>query len=70
MSVSFTTMHSGRNVEKELPPNMAEPRGRSVTISTFVDTNHEEGNVIMRHLHGGIFLFVENASTNYQPGIA
>jgi hypothetical protein len=35
------------NVEKELPPNMPEPRGRSATISTFVDANHE-GNVITR----------------------
>jgi hypothetical protein len=36
---------------------------RSATISAFVDANHAAGNVIMRHLHSGIFLFVQNAPT-------
>ena len=48
------------DVEEELPPNMPEPRGRSVTISSFVDANHA-GNVITRRSHTGIFLFVQNA---------
>jgi hypothetical protein len=39
---------------------MPEPRGRSVTISLFVDANHA-GNVITRRSHTGIFLFVQNA---------
>jgi hypothetical protein len=39
---------------------MPEPRGRSVTISSFVDANHA-GNVITRRSHTGIFLFVQNA---------
>jgi hypothetical protein len=46
--------------EEELPPNMPKLRGRSVTISTFVDANHA-GNVITRCSHTGIFLFVQNA---------
>jgi hypothetical protein len=48
------------DVEKELPPNMPKPGGRSVTISSFVDANHA-GNVITRRSHTGIFLFVQNA---------
>jgi hypothetical protein len=47
------------DVEEELPPNMPEPRGHSVTISAFVDANHV-GNVVTRRLHSGIFLFVQN----------
>ena len=39
---------------------MPERRGRSVTISSFVDANHA-GNVITRRSHTGIFLFVQNA---------
>jgi Reverse transcriptase (RNA-dependent DNA polymerase) len=48
------------DVEEELPPNMPEPRGHSVTISAFVDANHA-GNVVTRRSHTGIFLFVQNA---------
>jgi hypothetical protein len=49
------------DVTEELPPNsMPEPRGRSVTISAFVDANHA-GNVITRRSLSGIFLFVQNA---------
>jgi hypothetical protein len=39
---------------------MPELRGQSVTISLFVDANHAD-NVITRHSHSGIFLFVPNA---------
>jgi hypothetical protein len=39
---------------------MPEPRGRSVIISAFVDTNHA-GNVVTRRSHTGIFIFVQNA---------
>jgi hypothetical protein len=46
-------------IKEELPPNMPEPWGHSVTISAFVDANHA-GNVVMRCLHSGIFLFVQN----------
>jgi hypothetical protein len=48
------------DIEEELPPNMPEPRGHLVTISTFVDANHA-GNVVTRRSHTGIFLFVQNA---------
>jgi hypothetical protein len=46
--------------EEPVPPNMPEPRGRPVTISAFVDAN-QAGNVITRHSHSGMFLFVQNA---------
>jgi hypothetical protein len=48
------------NVEEELPPNMPELRGHSVTISAFVDANHA-GNVVTRRSHTGIFIFVQNS---------
>jgi hypothetical protein len=48
------------DVTEELPPNMPEPRGHSVTISAFVDANHA-GNVVTRRSHTGIFIFVQNA---------
>jgi hypothetical protein len=62
MSASSITKPTGwkefyGDVHKELPPNMPEPRGHSVTTSAFVDANHA-GNVITRHSHSGIFLFV------------
>jgi hypothetical protein len=53
-------MQSGRRFNEELPPNMPEPRGRSVFISAFIDAKHA-GNVITRRLHSGIFRFVQNA---------
>jgi hypothetical protein len=48
------------DVEEELPPNMPKPRGHLVTISAFVDAN-PAGNVITRHLHSGMLIFVKNA---------
>jgi hypothetical protein len=48
------------DVDAELLPNMPEPWGQLVTISLFVDANHA-GNIITRHLHSRIFLFVQNA---------
>jgi hypothetical protein len=51
-------MQSGRKFDKKLPPNMPEPRGQSVTISAFVDTNHAD-NVITRRTYSAIFLFVQ-----------
>ena len=48
------------DVEEELPPNMPEPRGHSVSISAFVDANHA-GNVVTRRSHSGILIFVQNA---------
>ncbi len=48
------------DVRKELPPNMPEPKGKSVLISCFVDANHA-GNVITRRSHTGIIVYVQNA---------
>jgi hypothetical protein len=48
------------DVEEELPPNKPKPRGHLVNISAFVDANHA-GNVVTRHLHSVIFIFVQNA---------
>ena len=49
------------DVEEELPPKMAEPRGNVVSISDFVDANHA-GNVVTRRSHSGIIIFVQNDS--------
>ncbi|KAI2495965.1 Reverse transcriptase (RNA-dependent DNA polymerase) [Fragilaria crotonensis] len=48
------------DVQEEMPPNMPEPKGKSVTISCFVDANHA-GNVITRRSHTGIIVYVQNA---------
>lgn len=48
------------DVAEELPPSMPEPKGNSVTITCFVDSNHA-GNVITRRSHTGILIFVQNA---------
>jgi hypothetical protein len=48
------------DVAEELPPNMPEPKGKSVMISCFVAANHA-GNVITRRSHTGIIVYVQNA---------
>ena len=48
------------DVAEELPPNMPEPKGKSVIISCFVDANHA-GNVITQRSHTGIIIYVQNA---------
>ena len=47
------------DVTEELPPNMPEPKGKSVMVSCFVDANHA-GNVISRWSHTGIIIYVQN----------
>jgi hypothetical protein len=49
-----------KDVCKELPPNMLEPKGKGVNVSCFDDAKHAE-NVITRHLHTGINIDVQNA---------
>ena len=48
------------DVEEELPPRILEPRGNPVIIGAFVDADHA-GNVVTRHLHTGIIIFVQNS---------
>ena len=47
------------DVEEELPPNMPDPRGRNVSINSFVDANHA-GNVVTRRSHTGTIMFIQN----------
>ena len=46
--------------QEELPPNMPEPRGHSVTINAFVDADHA-GNLVTRKSHTGIIIYVNNS---------
>ena len=48
------------DVCEEMPPNMPGPKGKSVSISCFVDANHA-GNMITRRSHTGIIIYVQNA---------
>ena len=48
------------DIKEELPPDMQEPLGNVVTTYCFIDANHA-GNVVMRRLHTGVLLFVQNA---------
>ena len=47
-------------VEEELPPSMPDPRGRAVSVYSFLDYNHE-GNAVTRCSHTGIIMFIYNA---------
>jgi hypothetical protein len=48
------------DVAEELPVGMPEPRGKSVVITCFVDSNHAR-NTVTRRSHTGILIFVKNA---------
>jgi hypothetical protein len=48
------------NVKEEQLPKMPKPKGNPVTISAFVDANHN-GNVVTHHSHSGILIYVQNA---------
>ncbi len=48
------------NVKEEDPPNMLPPLGAPVSITCFVDSNHA-GNKVIRYLHTGIIIFINNA---------
>ena len=50
--------------EEELPPNMPEPLGNSITISAFVDADHA-GNLLTRKSHTGIIIFVNNSPISW-----
>ncbi len=49
-----------RDAHEAIPPNAPEPRGKSVTISCFVDADHA-GNQVTRRSHTGIIVFCNRA---------
>ena len=49
-----------RDVEEELPPKTPEPRGKDVSIYSFVNDNHAV-NVVTRGSHNGIIMFIQNS---------
>ena len=49
-----------RGVEEELPPKTPEPRGKDVSIYSFVNDNHAV-NVVTRGSHTGIIMFIQNS---------
>ena len=48
------------DVGEELPPKIPDPRGRYVSIYSFVDSNHA-GSFATRRLHTIIIMFIQNA---------
>ena len=48
-----------RDVQEELPPDSPKAKGKSVTMTCFLDSDHA-GNVITRRSHTGIIIFVQN----------
>ena len=48
------------DVSEEMPPNMPEPKGKSIIVSCFVDSNHA-GPVITRRSHSGILIYFQDA---------
>jgi hypothetical protein len=49
------------DVCEEMPPNMPEPKGKSVSISRFVNANHAGNVITRRRSHTGIIIYVQNA---------
>ena len=46
--------------QEAIPPNMPEPRGKSVSMTTFVDADHA-GCKLTRRSHSGVLVFVNRA---------
>ena len=45
---------------EELPPNAPEPRGHSIQINCFVDSDHA-GDKLTRRSHTGILIYINKA---------
>jgi hypothetical protein len=54
----WTSQYPG--AQEAIPPNMPEPRGRSVTTTCYVDADHA-GCLATRRSHTGIIIYVNNA---------
>ena len=52
------------DAKEALPPDMPEPRGNYVKVSSFVDADHA-GNLLTRRSHTGILIFVNNAPISW-----
>jgi hypothetical protein len=48
------------DAQEAIPPNAPEPRGQSVSMSCFVDSDHA-GCCVTRRSHTGILIYVQNA---------
>ena len=46
-------------IEGEIPPGMPEPLGKIAHTTFFVCANYD-GNVVTRHFHTGVFIYVIN----------
>jgi len=57
VTVNWQEQYPG--VAEELPPNMPTPKGKTVQITTYVDTDHAHDQVTRRSVTG-ILLFVNN----------
>ena len=49
-----------RDAKEEVPAQMPTPRGRSVTMTAFVDASHA-ANKVTRRSHSGYIIFVNRA---------
>ena len=52
------------DAKEDLPPNAPEPRGRSVQINCFVDSDHA-GDRITRRSHTGIIIYLNTAPISW-----
>ena len=50
-----------RDAEEELPHKMPSPRGRSLTMTAFVDASHAANKVTRRSPHSGYIIFLNRA---------
>jgi len=49
-----------KDVKEQVPHDAPEPRGQSVELTAFVDSDHA-GDTVTRQSRTGIFLFIQNA---------
>ena len=69
--IDFDTFNDGAewkefygDVTEAIPPNAPDPRGKSVDLRMWVDSDHS-GDIVTRQLHTGYFIFLNTALINW-----
>ena len=69
---SYDWFNFYRNAKEAIPPNMPEPQGNPVIISTFVDADHA-GEKLTQRSQTGVLIFVNKAPIHWyskrQPSV-
>ena len=52
--------HDGCELSENIPPNMPKPRGKSMVMMVYVDSDHA-GDTVTRRPRTGFFIFLDSA---------